>query len=1019
MPKPGVFISYARSSVVSVERIAALKPALENAGFAVLHDVGITPGDDWENTLEKWLSTCHGAVVFVSPEALSSEWVAREVATLFKRRQGLGSERMRIIPIAIGELDWNDLVKKLADHLFAPLLAVQGGTNLEPDQVLAALRGLHDFVGLPVGLDRGSTSAPPTVLNVLRASQEIVSFQHRTAEMDTLAEWIGHDRRCAVLLIHGPAGVGKTRLALELIRRQNHAGWDAGFLRRDASEVMPLIRGTDPLLVAIDYAETRTQQVRDLLRTLATYAKTDARPNVRVILLARTPADWWTHLSTDDSEVEFLVDQGPRQLALQPLAVAQRAKTWDEAAHRFAEVLGRPLRGAADQEQSLLSELPGLPLYIHMAALDYILRTDNSKPFRSSDDLLDRILSHERRYWGAWVTSHNVAVDEVVREVLDRTAAAIVLLGGVAAPGLLRTIVEGQDAQFEWRREYWDALRYLYPDGHGGIRPLEPNLLGEHLANRVLSRTDGDMLSSIADQAPAAGSSSLFVLTRLGSRTGDAHWLRKFLQGRLGTLAEAALSVASSEGEPLGETLASLFDEDTSETLANRIHDLMPPAGRTMVLRRLAVGVARRRLGQAPSDDSVSSRLNRAQAHEELAKRLGEVGELEDAQPAIFAAILLFGSLLNDSGESFGAPLAKAMGVQADLLDQTGKVQNAIESGQAAITLMKLLKPEYREVIEPLLGTRYNNLATAYAKLGQYGQAAESAQQAVEYYRHLALKGAYQAECAIAFGNLGRYFVKLGNADGGITCLRVSTTMLRALAAKHPDAFELQLASALDALGTALRDFGSITEAIDVLREAVHVLRSLHRRAPDGNPLQLAAVLIDLGALLNGSGSDHADAVALGREAVALLSKLAEQGDSGARAEQSRALHELGRFLANSGERNAALETAQQAVTVRQTLFAEGALDHERLALSQGSLGKMYLDFGDPENGANVFRTAVEGVLAIAGPLPASLQSILTNLADSYVFAETVADGDVDEQMLRRVRDALDNQGSSPSNAPI
>jgi tetratricopeptide (TPR) repeat protein len=343
-----------------------------------------------------------------------------------------------------------------------------------------------------------------------------------------------------------------------------------------------------------------------------------------------------------------------------------------------------------------------------------------------------------------------------------------------------------------------------------------------------------------------------------------------------------------------------------------------------MVLRRLAVGVARRRLGQAPSDDSVSSRLNRAQAHEELAKRLGEVGELEDAQPAIFAAILLFGSLLNDSGESFGAPLAKAMGVQADLLDQTGKVQNAIESGQAAITLMKLLKPEYREVIEPLLGTRYNNLATAYAKLGQYGQAAESAQQAVEYYRHLALKGAYQAECAIAFGNLGRYFVKLGNADGGITCLRVSTTMLRALAAKHPDAFELQLASALDALGTALRDFGSITEAIDVLREAVHVLRSLHRRAPDGNPLQLAAVLIDLGALLNGSGSDHADAVALGREAVALLSKLAEQGDSGARAEQSRALHELGRFLANSGERNAALETAQQAVTVRQNTFRGG-----------------------------------------------------------------------------------------------
>jgi hypothetical protein len=58
-------------------------------------------------------------------EALSSEWVAREVAILMDRHYGEGPERMRIVPIAVGGLDWEDLRKDSTDHRFAPLSAIQ------------------------------------------------------------------------------------------------------------------------------------------------------------------------------------------------------------------------------------------------------------------------------------------------------------------------------------------------------------------------------------------------------------------------------------------------------------------------------------------------------------------------------------------------------------------------------------------------------------------------------------------------------------------------------------------------------------------------------------------------------------------------------------------------------------------------------------------------------------------------------------------------------------------------------
>jgi hypothetical protein len=48
MPRPKIFISYARGSSASITELMTLEPALEQAGFEPFRDVNIILGDEWE-----------------------------------------------------------------------------------------------------------------------------------------------------------------------------------------------------------------------------------------------------------------------------------------------------------------------------------------------------------------------------------------------------------------------------------------------------------------------------------------------------------------------------------------------------------------------------------------------------------------------------------------------------------------------------------------------------------------------------------------------------------------------------------------------------------------------------------------------------------------------------------------------------------------------------------------------------------------------------------------------------------
>ena len=94
-------------------------------------------------------------------------------------------------------------------------------------------------------------------------------------------------------MLVGAGGRGKTRLALELARAISKDGWLAGFAQRRTSSTdfgartaSQQWRWDKPVLVIVDYAASRAEQIRAWLRELVD-ASLEDRPKLRLLLLER------------------------------------------------------------------------------------------------------------------------------------------------------------------------------------------------------------------------------------------------------------------------------------------------------------------------------------------------------------------------------------------------------------------------------------------------------------------------------------------------------------------------------------------------------------------------------------------------------------------------------------------------------------------------------------------------------------------------------------------------------------
>ena len=127
------------------------------------------------------------------------------------------------------------------------------------------------------------------VLGLLRPDRSPVPFRGRGAELRRLADWCADVSGNPVLVISGPAGVGKSRLALTFALRLPEQ-WARGWLHAGAGATAAgAVRACrDPAMILVDDADGRA----DLAAFLGAVAEGYARPVIRVILLARSGQAW-------------------------------------------------------------------------------------------------------------------------------------------------------------------------------------------------------------------------------------------------------------------------------------------------------------------------------------------------------------------------------------------------------------------------------------------------------------------------------------------------------------------------------------------------------------------------------------------------------------------------------------------------------------------------------------------------------------------------------------------------------
>lgn len=403
----------------------------------------------------------------------------------------------------------------------------------------------------PLGLllsgafDAPSHKNPATLLN---ARYRVVPFFEaiRETEITLLEDWRASDESTSVRLFTGPGGSGKTRLFIEWIERLRSRGSAAGFLETDASDadVNTVATTQDAVVVVIDYAETRHEQLVRLLRAVA---RRSSGPRLRIALLAREVGDWWLALQKADTGIKCLLAASePHRLRAVSVDFDQRGEVVRHAITAFAVELGKPepsVDGVSFKDARF-----ECPLYLHLAALAAV----EERPL-AAERLLEDTVDHEVRFW-----AKPRSLTRKFERQVSRLVTALTLRGRTA-----RSELVGLDERVKGPcdEEFQDLVANLYPlsakEGEGDahlVGGLEPDLLGEAIVKATLTEptTSDDYLEQVFQEVEVP-----LVAPGRRERVPAARVTHALMRG-FGMIGVGRRPFARSQQDLMGRTTISL-----------------------------------------------------------------------------------------------------------------------------------------------------------------------------------------------------------------------------------------------------------------------------------------------------------------------------------------------------------------------------------------------------------------------------------------------------------------------------
>jgi hypothetical protein len=315
----------------------------------------------------------------------------------------------------------------------------------------------------------------PSHANRLTYRARQTPFVGRRDEWKALERFLEDEAELSWLVVCGPGGSGKSRLAQEFClsvgpsrsERSSEGGWRAGFLAAGHTFDWATWQPNADTLIAVDYAAERVDEIRAVLSGCFARKKDGASSRVRLLLVERDAnGDWLRQVAGSRSD-GYAIEQFRCRESPVTLPALSSDELWDTVHGALKGSHGLPQR--ADVLQRLQEIDPdGRPLYAALTA-DALLSGRDIREW-DRERLLRDVLERERQAW------KNSGVDERYENLL----ALATLVGGDteailqngAGPGLALPSFR------EFDRGVYGAMTACAPEGND-VPAMKPDLVGE------------------------------------------------------------------------------------------------------------------------------------------------------------------------------------------------------------------------------------------------------------------------------------------------------------------------------------------------------------------------------------------------------------------------------------------------------------------------------------------------------------------------------------------------------------
>ncbi|WP_280491990.1 tetratricopeptide repeat protein [Nocardia asiatica] len=792
---------------------------------------------------------------------------------------------------------------------------------------------------------------------VLDPAYQIAPLVGRTQELDDLHRWLNAPPSVAVRLLHAEAGHGKTRLVEHVRHASERQGWlvaQAVHTLQDVDESATVELGERrALFLVVDEAHRwPTAHLETVAVNLRALHNKLPELRVRLLLVARTPGQWWSVVAARLRELG--VDEST--VALAPLGMRfSRAEVFDSAVTSFRQALyaappqvrapdPATYRAGVDLAGSRFDSV----LAIHMAALVAVHARANKTNLPTGRSAISAYLVDNEH--AEWSRRYETGELRTRPEVMRRLVYLAVLTRGLPREHARRLLIATHLAGDEQQADILlDDHARCFPHNDVVLAPLRPDQLAEDFL--ALTTPGHPEAATITQQADT------WVTALASDMVGPDHEAEPWLAPILTTLVESAANWPHLATRVLFPLLARgpLLVADAGEATLRRLTELpgIEPVVLTTLYQHLRdsgdsaaeildIALLPSRI-QASTDDEERARL-----YTRHAEHLRGARHLRQACDAAEQAVAHYRRLVKVQSQAYLPSLAMSLKNLGTALSEVGRDRDAVASAEKSVSLYRRLAKAQPEVYLPGLAMSLDNLGGPLGQLGRVRDALVAVEESVSLYRRLAeaQPEAYLPDLARSLNNLGTRLRHGGRLHEALAPAEESVALRRRLAEAQPEAYLPDLALALNNLGTVLNEAGRYRDAVAPAEESVSLYRKLAEARPQSHLPGLATSLNSLGNRLGSVGRIQ-EAVVATEESVTLCRRLAEAQPEVYLPDLARSLTNLGTRLAQGGHLQEALAPAEESVAIRRRL-AEAQLETHSadLATSLNNLGHRLAQLG-------------------------------------------------------------------------